>query len=543
MLPGKKLNPSDFLQIASRRAWIIAIPPVVMLFAALLYSSTVPNLYQSDMLIAIDPQRVPESYVRSTVTLSTDLRLDAISVQVLSRTNLERMIGTLDLYPEERRRLPMEDVIAQMRQNIDVGLERPRPGTAPTGGPNQPHAFHVRFTYSDPQVAARVTQQLGSLYVDQNAKDRHALAQSTNQFLVTQLGEAREKLETQERRLEAFRQLHGKALPTQMQTNLQVIMSTQMQVQALVESIARDRDRKLMLERLYSDALTAPAVAETTGVPTANGNAAAVPVNASARQQLAAARATLAALRRRLTDEHPDIVRTNRLIAELEPKAEAEERSAAATPTAGASYPANTADIARRDRLTQMAAEIESLARQTAFKDSEERRLRSEVAEYQRRIEAVPGLESEWVALTRDYDTQQTVYKELLTKSGNAQLSVDLENQQIGEHFRVVDSAGVPVHPLPSLRMRINLAGFALGLFLGVGIAAFLELQSAVFRSSADVLDVLAFPVLANVPRIHTAAEKTLHRRRAVMLSLVGLGCVAGAGYVTWTLKLWNSII
>ena len=78
MLPGKKPTPADILEMVRRRIWLIVIPPVVTLFGALVYSSTVPNLYQSDMLIAIDPQRVPDSFVRSTVTLETERRMDAI---------------------------------------------------------------------------------------------------------------------------------------------------------------------------------------------------------------------------------------------------------------------------------------------------------------------------------------------------------------------------------------------------------------------------------------------------------------------------------
>ncbi len=128
-----------------------------------------------------------------------------------------------------------------------------------------------------------------------------------------------------------------------------------------------------------------------------------------------------------------------------------------------------------------MTAEIESLSRQIAFKESEERRVRDEIGEYQRRIEAVPGLESEWAALTRDYETQQLAYKDLLSKSEASKVAVDLEQQQIGEHFRIVDPAGVPVHPRPSIRRKINAGGLALGLLLGLGIAALLEVQGRVF--------------------------------------------------------------
>ena len=193
------------------------------------------------MLVAIDPQRVPEGFVQSTVTLRADIRMDAVSVQVLSRTNLERLIEKLDLYRTERTMQPMEDVVNRMRDDIKIELVVTRPGMQAYEIPN---AFHVRFTYPDPDVAAQVAQQLGSLFVDQNAKDRSALAKATNTFLESQLAEARERLEVQERRLEGFRERYGKELPTQMQVNLQAGLSIQLQIQTLNESMARDRDRE-----------------------------------------------------------------------------------------------------------------------------------------------------------------------------------------------------------------------------------------------------------------------------------------------------------
>jgi uncharacterized protein involved in exopolysaccharide biosynthesis len=177
------------------------------------------------------------------------------------------------------------------------------------------------------------------------------------------------------------------------------------------------------------------------------------------------------------------VVRIKRLIADLEPRAAEEARAAASAVPAGelSDLVVAETDPLRRERLRQMRAEIESLDRQMAFKETEEQRVRTEIAEYQRRLEAVPGLESEWIALTRDYDTQQAAYKELLSKSTAAKLAANLEEQNIGERFRIVDPAVVPVRPLPSQRIRYNAVGFAVGLLLGIGIAVLLELKDKSF--------------------------------------------------------------
>lgn len=538
MLPGKTLTAPDLLQIVRRRWWLVAIPPFFTLFAALLYSSKQPDLYQSDMLISIDPQRVPDAFVRSTVTMETDRRLDSLQVQVLSRTALQLLAEKFDLYPEERRRLPLEDVLTLMRQNINVELQF---AARPRAGQPQPTAFHVRFTYSDPKLAALVTRELGTMFVDQNLKDRGTLAGATSKFLESQLADARAKLEAQDARLETFRQRYGKELPTQMQSNMQALGSSQLQAQSLVESIARDRDRKQMLERLYRDRSSEPPPpAPIATTPEASATAAA---SQSHQQQLTAARAQLASLEQRYRPDHPDVVRAKRRVVELEPLAAAD----AAKPTIGSAAPASTTlaaiDPDRRESLRQMMAEIESLDRQVAFKETEEARVRADIAEYQRRLEAVPGLESEWVKLTRDYETMQTAYRDLLTKSNAAQVATDLESQDIGERFRIVDDAAVPVHPLPSMRARYNAMGLAIGLGLGLAVAALLELRDKTFRSDADIVDVIGLPVLAMIPRLDSAAEKKSQRRKHIALSLVGASAVAIVGYVSWSLKLWNSLL
>lgn len=532
MLPGKKLSVSDVLAMVRRRVWLILIPPVITLLPALVYSSRIQDVYQSDMLISIDPQRVPDAFVRSTVTLGADVRMEAISVRVRSRTNLQAMIEELDLYPRERQQMPMEDVVLKMSDNIRVTMERSRDQM----GRDVPNAFHVQFVHPDPNMAARVTQQLGSLFVEQNSRDRGALANATNAFLDAQLAESRAKLVEQEQRLEAFRQKHGKALPTQMLGNLQALQNAQLQVQSVVESIARDRDRKMLLERMHRDAESDIATTiEPVPTPPAGAAANALPVTASPEQQLVAARSLLASLQLKYSNDHPDVIRTKRVIETL-------ELQVTSTEAAPAVVSMTPVQLQRRERLAQMAAEIESLDRQIVFRAGEEKRLRAEIDEYQRRIEAVPGLESEWVALTRDYDTQQLAYKELLTKSGAAKVAVDLEEQQIGEHFRIVDPATVPVRPLPSIRAQVNAAGLALGLIVGLVVAALLEVMDASYRSDADVIEVLSLPVLASVPYVETDRERRRRYRRTVAFASIGVIGAVGAGYLVWSLQLWKSI-
>lgn len=542
MVPGKQYTPLDYLQMAVRRKWLILVPLVLGAYGGLVVSSRLRDLYQSEMLIQVVPQRVPDAYVRSTVTMRTEERLAALSQQVLSRTELERLITQMDLYRAERGRLPLQDVVELMRSRIAVDPVRSQTT-------RDSESFYVRFTYADPTVVTQVTERLGALFIDMNARDRGDLAEATNDFLQSQLAEARGRLEEQERKLEIFRQRNAGRLPQQQDFNMQVINRTQQQIQSIVESLARDRDRKLMQERLLNDALSEPepvaVVVQPPSMPNANGTQA---PQGSPEQQLAAARETLARLEFRLTPQHPDVVRTKRTIQDLERRV-AEDAAQRATDAADRDKTLETAAVAavatrdevlRRDRLRQARAEVESLERQIAYKEGEEQRLRSLVDEYQSRIEQVPGLESEWTALTRDYDTVQNTYKTLLAKSEESQVATELEKRQIGEQFRVLDPARPPTRPTGVNRIQVNAIATAIGLAIGLLLAAVVELRDTTYQTADDIGAVLALPVLALVPFVPTAADRLRSTRRRLIVSTVAIAAVVAGGYGAWTMELWR---
>ncbi len=260
-------------------------------------------------------------------------------------------------------------------------------------------------------------------------------------------------------------------------------------------------------------------------------------------QRLAASRRTLAQMELRLSPKHPDVMRVKRLIEDLEQAVDAEARERPLSPEAVDDRPASPEATRVRDKLREQRAELESLDRQIAFKADAERRLRGEIVGYQGRLEAVPGIESEWVALTRDYDTLQESYRALLAKSENSKMAASLEQRQIGEQFRILDPPRVPEKPHSPNRARINLSGSLAGLGVGLLLVGLAYVRDSTMRSEADLLGVTDLPVLALLPFVATAADLERRKRRRWFESAGAVSLVVVTGALFWTLQLWKFVV
>jgi uncharacterized protein involved in exopolysaccharide biosynthesis len=231
-----------------------------------------------------------------------------------------------------------------------------------------------------------------------------------------------------------------------------------------------------------------------------DGDRSVLAVGMTAAEQLHAAEASLVELQARLTPEHPDVVRLKRALPELRRRAEAEGgRRGGTTPT-----PLNPAEATQRRLLADSQGELSSLEQQISSKTAEENRLRSQIADYQRRVEAAPAREVELTELTRDYDIIQGSYRDLLQKRQASQLAANLERRQIGEQFKVLDPPRRPERPFSPARRQIYGIGLAAGLGLGLVLAAIAEYLDRGMRSEEDVRIILDMPVLATIPVVRS---------------------------------------
>ena len=486
---------------------MILLPLALGLATAPFVAKRVPAVYKSETLIMVVPQRIPDSYVKSTIGGSIADRLPSISDQILSRSRLERIINDFGLYEDLRKQSPMEDVVRRMQ--LDIGPVQIQDGA---------QSFRVSYVNLDPAVAQKVTARLASLFIDENSRERENLAESTNVFLESQLEEAKARLLEHERKLEEYRRQYSGELPSQQEGNLRAIQTANLQLQSLNESINHASERRLLIERQIADAQTQPAA--LLQIPGATPD----PVALSTAQQLEQAEKSLEVLKLRYTSEFPEVRKLERSIEELRQRVAEEARRP--VPEKKTESPS---ELARQKRIRDLQAELEVIDRQLSVSRAEEGRFKAQIAEYQLKVEAVPKRESELVELTRDYDILKKTYDSLLTKREDSKLARDLERRQIGEQFRILDPASLPVRPSnQNRRNALSLAGAGVGFMLGILMTAFMEYRNSSFAREAEVVRVLDLPVLALVPEMASDGERRRQRHRRLALDLAGSAMLLG---------------
>jgi polysaccharide chain length determinant protein (PEP-CTERM system associated) len=523
VLPTQQITPDWLLTVLRRRMWYIAIPFAVAALGGAIYAQSQPNRYRSMAVIQVTPPQLPSTVVRPMVTMALRERLPMLEQEVLSRSRLERIITDNDLYRAQRADTTMEDVVTQMRRDINVGL--PRNTQRRTDG----LTFTLSYSSLNPRTAHQVTERLVSLFVDENARQRETIAEGTDQFLAAEVSTARARLEETERRLEAYKRQYGGQLPEQLQANVTALQSVQVQIQTLNESIARDRSELLIIQRELVDLTGASASTGGDGEivdPT--------PVDTVYDEALGKARATLEALEQRLTPDHPDVSRQRRTVADLEEKVQAAQLRRPLSPTAQptGNSRTNAAANARRSRIVELRQREQLLASQITNKQKEITVRQGQVAGYQSRVDAAPAREAELISVNRDYETLKDRYNTLLARSEEAKVAANMERRQVSEQFRIVDPPRVPEQPYSPDRLRLTMLGAASGLGLAVLLVGILEYRDTSFRTDQDLIQALALPVVAVVPNLLTAAERHLRRRRRWMLSSGGLVVLLVAGVV-----------
>src|SRR3974390_1328859 len=172
----------DVRALLWHRKWLLVSVSLFISLAVCVVAYRLPEQHQAGTLIMVDPGKVPENYVKSTATIDANQRLNLLQAQILSDTKLSQVIDELGLFRSAKATKPLGNLVNLLRTNIDV-----KPTTSGPVNRATLRSFTVSFTAQNPSVAAKVSNRLASLFIEENLKVREQQVEGTADFFEAQL--------------------------------------------------------------------------------------------------------------------------------------------------------------------------------------------------------------------------------------------------------------------------------------------------------------------------------------------------------------------
>jgi len=485
MVRNGEITVADVKRILRRYWWIPAFITVTLGAMGLAASLVLPKKYTSSTLVLVEQPTVPKDLIRPVITDDLNQRMASMKAQILSRSRLESIINKFNLYPVERHTTHIEELVEKLKAAIDVELIQPMAGS----NNHEPPGFNVSVTFDNAQLAQQICQEITSMFMEQNATVRGAQSNKVTQFLTEQLEEAKAKLEEQDRKLAQFKAEHLVSMPEQEQTNITLLGGMNTQLDATSQALTRAHQDKSLNETLLTN-------------QEANWKAAQVGQQnpETQDQELTSLQQQLSALLAKYTPEHPDVIKVKAQIEEL-------NRRMAEVPAPKASVSGAQVALREPPAIQQLRTKIKQDEFTIADLTKRQSQIQDQIRALQGRLQASPVVEQQLKELMRSYQTASDIYNELLKKRENSAMATDLEHQQQGENFKVLDAPSLP--STPSFPKKIIFVGGSLGagLALSLGILYLLAVSDKAMYSERDVELCLKLPVLTTVPSFDVRAQ------------------------------------
>lgn len=498
----------DYKRLLLRRKWTIIS---LTLATALMVSVAVyfyPDYFTAKTMVQVDPGKVPESYVKSTATISAAERLALQQQQILSNTKLSQVVDELGLYANLRKTTTQDQVLLQMRKDIVV-----EPVTF-----NNPardlEAFTISFTSRNPSTAAQVANKLASLFIEENLRSRQDQVMGTAEFFDRELEQAKRELAEKTQRMEALKARYYAELPESQNAHVQAIGSLQLELRAEMDAISQAQQQKVILQSLLADT---PQVVDLDSVATSGGSS-------GLQEQLSRVQNDLDQLRSRYGPEYPDVVKKTAEIESLQKQIKQQEKSGA---SGAVSAPAPAP--ARHNPVIE--SQIEALDQDVKKHEGRETELKSQIEYYQSKLEGSPAVAQQMAVDTRDYQNAEDHYNHLQERKFSADISSDVETRQKGERFVVLEPAQPPARPSQPNRPLLDGLGLLAGLLISLFAVLVFEVMDTTIKTEREVTERLSVPIFGEIPWMVTQVGKRRSRLRTALATsgttLLALGYLA----------------
>lgn len=538
------------------RPALIAFCLIVVVFAVL--ALKLPAQYRSSGTVLIEQQEMPQDLVRTTVSSFAAQRIQMLIQRAMTFSKLSEIIKKNDLYADLRESDSLERIVDKMRKDIEHKMISADVVDPRSGQPVEATiAFSISYVSRDAVVAQKVANEIVSLFLEENLRNRTELAEQAETFLSEEMQRLEFRASELEARLADFKDKNLSSLPEQATMNVGMIERVEREHDEIRRQIQNLEERAVYLQ---SQLAQVEPYQRTVGdgrdaIMTSGGR-----IRFLQNQYL-----TLSAI---YSDSHPDVVRTRRELEELlHSGGQGIERSALEQQLKilrheqqvmqlrySADHPENR-KLARQlsefqQRLDamptdeksgagnqnadnpaylQLVASLEATRIELSHLKEGKKRILHKLEGYEEARHDAPRVEKEYRDLLRDLDNTVNKYQEVKAKHMDAQMARTLESERKGERFTLIDPPLVPERPVSPNRPLV----FGFGVFLAIGVAIVLvwvlgKVDGTV-RSSGEVLKLTGIAPLVSIPHIVTHDELKGRKRQLAFASATGVGLLAVA--------------
>jgi polysaccharide biosynthesis transport protein len=544
---------ADRWAAAGRRRWPIFWTCLAVLTLTLCLALFWPATFSSTGTILIEQQELPSDMVHPTITSYADQRIQVISQRVMTTDNLLRIVERYNLYPWLRKYEPVEVLLERMRDDINFRMISADVIDPRQGRPTQANiAFALSYSSHSAETAARVANELVSLYLDENVKTRRQKTEDAESFLETEANKLQSSIAQLEAQLATFKDKHINTLPDQSLLNHETLVRSDDELRDIDTQL-----RSLDQQSTYLDAQLAQ-LSPTSQVFTSTGERVLSPADRlkflhteyarvsgiyapdhpdvlrlkreieglerqvgqvdlsnDLQRQLEDATAQLADLQKRYAPDHPDAIRLQKQVNGL--KASLASVASSSSSPVSHDTPDNPAYIEIKAQRDGADAERDSLLQKRTA-------VQKQIDDLEQRLAAAPAVQRDFDAIARELDNEQLRYRDLRQKQMEAKLSDNLESEQKGERFTLIDPPRVPERPTSPNRLLLIVLGMVLALGAGVAMVLILESRDDSVRGRRDLERMLEVAPLAILPLMLTKADRSRQRwhQRMAVLGMAG---------------------
>jgi succinoglycan biosynthesis transport protein ExoP len=531
------LDLTDYLAAIKRRRMLLACIALPILVIAIALAVGLPSIYISTGLFTFADATVPgempananADQIQRLQEQYRDAYVDSLASAVMNDASIRNLVQQVPgIVPPGT---DIGDAVKEVQRRAQFETVR-TPVLDPNTGRNLDiiSAFTVSYGSRDPEVAARAAKWLSNAFIEANREGRLVSAKAAEQFYDNQTQLYRQQIAEIESKLASFKEKNYEQLPGLTNLNMNIMQTTQQQIDALTQQIGALRQNRVFLQQQVNAARNAGQDAGLLEQLQAEYNKKLAtydpnyPDMIALRQQidelregggavnslslpaqLRAEEQALAQAKLRYSESFPDVKRLERQIQILKTRI-----------AHGEKYAGNAVGS---PAMVELETELNANETQTAALERQSQQLRQQLMQLEGRVAAAPQVEREYKSVVLNLQLAQAKYNQLLKYQMDAQLTSQAIASGRSDRIRLVQTPGVPLVPGKPKRTAIAVVGLMLAILLGLTAVVIAESVDQSVRGSRDIRRVLALSPLGVIPEIQDSATARRQRLQVAMLT------------------------